>query len=290
LESITTRLSALFDPGAIAARISGFVPDLVAALLAFAVFFLIWRLARRALEPILVRAGVDETARAFIQTTLQYAILAIGTVTALAQIGVDTASVLTSLGVAGLTIGFAARDALSNVISGIFIFWDRPFVIGDLVEVDGHYGRVAQITMRSTRLVTPDGKMLAIPNSTIVNRTVASYTNFPHLRLDIPISIGVGEDLDRVRTLLLAVAAQDPQLMRSPAPSVVVTALNDYNTTIELQAWLDDEKEHLVARFRLRERAFEALREANVDMPFETLRLAPLELRSSASPLIGGGD
>ena len=59
-------------------------------------------------------------------------------------------------GIAGLTIGFAARDALSNIISGILIFWDRPFVIGDLVEVGGQYGRVERITLRSTRIVTPD--------------------------------------------------------------------------------------------------------------------------------------
>ncbi len=121
---------------------------------------------------------------------LKYVILSIALVSALNQVGVHTGSLLASLGVLGLTIGFAARDALSNVISGIFIFWDRPFVIGDLVEIEDKYGRVQAITMRSTRVVTPDGKMLAIPNNTIVNSTVASYTNFPHLRLDIAFGVG----------------------------------------------------------------------------------------------------
>ena len=83
---------------------------------------------------------------------------------------VDTSAALASLGIAGLTIGFAARDALSNLISGILIFIDRPFVVGDLVEIEDHYGKVSAITLRSTRIITSDGKMLAVPNAEIINQ------------------------------------------------------------------------------------------------------------------------
>jgi small conductance mechanosensitive channel len=72
-------------------------------------------------------------------------------------------------------------------------------VIGDLVEIGGEYGRVENIKIRSTRVVTPDGRMLAVPKSTVFNTTVAPYTNFPHLRLHISFSVGVGEDLCKVR-------------------------------------------------------------------------------------------
>lgn len=278
MQSITDRLLEIFAPERITERIAGLIPDLIVATLSFLAFYIIWKIARRALEPLLVRTGIDKTARTFIQTALQYAILAIGVVTALGQIGVDTTSVLTSLGVAGLTIGFAARDALSNVISGIFIFWDRPFVIGDLVEVDGHYGKVEDITMRSTRVVTPDGKMLAIPNSTIVNTTVASYTNFPHIRLDVGVTIGVNEEIARVREILIATAESDRDFLEDPAPQVVVTSLNDYNTELELRVWLRDEHQHIAERFRLRERMYEALTKAGIDMPFETIKLEPVTL------------
>ena len=278
MDMISDRLRQVFDPTAIAERVATFVPDLVVALLSFAAFYLLWRIIRRGVEPLLDRVGVDTTARAFIQTALQYSVLAVGAVTALGQLGIDTASVLTSLGVAGLTIGFAARDALSNVISGIFIFWDRPFVIGDLVEVGGYYGKVSDITLRSTRVVTPDGKMLAIPNSTIVNSTVASYTNFPHLRLDVPVTIDVKEDIRRVREILLRAATSDTDFLENPAPRVVVKSLNDYNTEVELQVWLRNEHEHVAERFQLRERMFEALRAAGVDMPFETIKIEPIEI------------
>lgn len=273
MHEILDRLAATFDPEVVRRALVGFLPDLAVAALTFFVFVLAWRIARRVATSLMTRAHVDRTAQTFVLAVLQYAVLLLGAITALGALGVDMTSVLASLGVAGLTIGFAARDALSNVISGIFIFWDRPFVIGDLVEVGGFYGRVEHITMRSTRLVTPDGKMLAIPNSTIVNSTVASYTNFPHLRLDVPVSIGVGESLGRARDVLLGAARAHAGAIADPPPRVVVRALGDYRVDLELQVWIDDEADHIAQRFALRESAFEALRAAGVEMPFETLRV-----------------
>lgn len=283
MDRFMERLGQLFSPAAMADKLFGdLLPDLLIAIITFALFYASWRVIGRAVGALLRRSHLDDTARAFILTLLKYALLAIGLVAALAQIGVDTTSLLTSLGVAGLTIGFAAKDALSNIISGIFIFWDRPFVIGDLIEINGRYGRVTQITMRSTRVVTVDGKMLAIPNSECVNSTVASYTNFPNLRLDIDVTIGVGEDIDRARALLLGIVTGDDRFMATPAPVVVVTALNDYNVAIQLRAWILDERSHVEMRTWLREAAFKLLTREGVDLPFETFTVRSDPARSSA--------
>jgi small conductance mechanosensitive channel len=236
-------------------------------------------IVRRLSLSLLKRSGLDETATTFAQTVIKYTILIIGTINAMAAIGINTASVLASLGIAGLTIGFAARDAFSNLISGLLIFLDRPFVIGDLVEIEDHYGRVEEITLRSTRIVTVDGKMLAVPNSDIINKTVASYTNFPHLRLDVAVTVAVTENLNHVRDTLLHIVANDPPFMSDPPPRVVVTQLNDYNVTVELQVWLRDERAHITERFALREAVFDALNQAGVEMPYETIQLTPLEVK-----------
>lgn len=264
-------------------RLVLWIPNLVAAGAIMALFYFFWRLARRGADLVIRRADLDPTAANFMQTVIKYSLLTIGAVTALGKVGVNTASILTSLGVAGLTIGFAAKDALSNMISGLFIFWDRPFVIGDLVEIGGEYGRVESITLRSTRVVTPDGRMLAVPNSTVVNTTVASYTNFPHLRLDIEFTVAVTENLQKVREIALAVCQDNSELMLDPPPKVVTTALNDYNVALELRVWLKDEKKHIAARQALREDLFLELRSAEVDMPFETFALSPIELRGLPS-------
>lgn len=280
MNPISQRLEEAFNPDTVIAAAALWLPNLVVAVVTIVFFWLLLRGAVRTVDFVMKRAEVDETAISFVQTLVRYAVVTVALVTVLGQVGVDVTGILTSLGVVGLTVGFAARDALSNIISGLFIFWDRPFVIGDLVEIGGSYGEVSAITMRSTRVVTPDGKMLAIPNSEIVNSTVASYTNFPHLRIDVDATIGVGEDIGRVRRILLDLIADAEGYMKTPAPVVVVTALGDYANTVELRAWLEREKGHVAARFALRERVFVALTEAGIDMPYETLSLTPVELKS----------
>ncbi len=284
MAEIKDRLAELFDLTVMLEAFVNWLPSLVAAVALALAFWVAWRVIKRVMQAVFERSGTDPTAAAFVRAVSLYALGAIAIVSVLGQLGINTGSLIASLGVAGLTIGFAARDALSNVISGLFIFWDRPFVIGDLVEVDGRYGTVEKITMRSTRLVTPDGKMLAIPNSTVVNTPVASYTNVPHLRVDVPVTVGVGEDLGRVRRLLLDVVQEDPRRwLDAPTPAVVVTALGDYNLEVELRAWLTDERQHLAARVALREAIFEKLRGAGVDMPFETLQIQPLVIHTEAA-------
>lgn len=278
-EGIINRLTEIFDPTALGGLVADIITDGIVGGIVFVFFILLWFVLRWVLPPVLDRTRLDETSKIFLTALVKYAVLILGGVQALSAAGINTASVLASLGIAGLTIGFAARDAFSNLISGFLIYLDRPFVIGDLVEIEDNYGRVDKITLRSTRIITSDGKMLAVPNADIINKTVASYTNFPHLRLDVPITIGVNENIDQARKVLLKIVHDNPEYMQEPPPRVVVTALNDYNVQIELQAWLDNEREHVPERSDLRENVFNALNAAGIEMPYETIQLTPVEIK-----------
>jgi len=282
-QSIAERLATLFDPQDLGVAAADIFANLLIGAITFLVYYLVWRGLDRAARLVSRRLDVDATSRDFTLTILKFAVLTFAAVNALTAVGVNTASLLTSLGIAGLTIGFAARDALSNMISGLLIYWDRPFVIGDLVEVGGAYGRVDRITLRSTRVVTPDGRMLAVPNTEIINKMVASYTNFPHLRIDIPVAVAVDSDLDRVRDILVGLVREDDAYMKSPPPVAVVTQLNDYNVGVELRAWLDNERDHIAKRAALREKAFRALTQGGIDLPFETFRLEPVTVSQVAA-------
>jgi small conductance mechanosensitive channel len=277
-ESILTRLQEIFNPKDMGEQIAQGMANLVVGLIVFLAFYLLVRMLVLLLRRTIKKSHVDETSYSFIETTVYYTVLTIGVISALNAIGINTGAILTSLGIVGVTIGFAARDSLSNLISGIIIFLDRPFVIGDLVEIDDKYGSVSEITLRSTRVVTSDGRMLAVPNTEIINKTVASYTNFPNLRLDIPVTIAVTEDIEGARQTLLKLVIDDPEYLTSPAPRVVVLQLNDYNVAIELQAWLKDERQHVEKRSELREKAFNALNNAGIEMPFETIQLSPMQV------------
>lgn len=274
-------LLATFGPDVLRAWATTWVPRILIALLIAVAGWGVSRLLASLLGAVFRQVDLDRTASVFVLTVVRFTVGIVTGLAALDHLGVDTTAILTSLGVVGLTLGFAAQNTLSNLISGLFIFWDRPFVIGDLVEVDGISGRVETITLRSTRLVTPDGRMIAMPNQMIANSRVASYTNFPHLRIDVPVSVALDTDLGRVRQLLLALVREDPDYLAEPAPEVVVTALNDYNIGLELRAWLGDEKRHLPKRFALREQVFATLDTNGIEMPFETLQLRPITVREA---------
>jgi small conductance mechanosensitive channel len=275
---IWQNLKEKFEPQAIAGYLSEKIPEILTATILFTVFVLLWLLVERALKPLFRRVNLDPTLASFVQSVSKTVILTIGLLTAFKELGVDISSILASLGVAGLTLGFAARDALSNIISGFFIFWDRPFVLGDLIELEGYYGKVEDITLRSTRIVTPDGRMLAIPNTKVINSAVASYTNFPFLRVEVDLSVGVQEDFFRLRRIFRNLIEEDERYLQQPEPEMVIEILGDFNVGVRFRVWIRDEKQHIPMRYELREKLFEAFRRAGVDMPYETVNITPLEI------------
>lgn len=278
MNAIWQNLKERFEPQAIARFMSEKIPELLTAAIIFAIFLMLWLLLDRALKQIFRRVNLDPTLTSFVQSVSKTVILTIGLLTAFRELGFDISSILASLGVAGLTIGFAAKDALSNIISGFFIFWDRPFVLGDLIELDGYYGKVEDITLRSTRIVTPDGRMLAIPNTKVINSAVASYTNFPFLRIEVDLSVGLQEDFARLRRVFRELINKDERYLQHPAPEMVIEALGDFNIGVQFRVWIRDEKLHISMRYELREKLFEGFRAAGVDMPFETIKLTPVEV------------
>ncbi|MEF8715300.1 MAG: mechanosensitive ion channel family protein [Accumulibacter sp.] len=268
------RITGIFSNYQLADELITFLQKLTFAVVVFLGMIILGRLVNRVALPKL-RHYLDDTTAAMMHALIKMVFLTMAVLAALNAAGIQTGTLLASAGVLGLTLGFALKDTLSNVISGFLIFLDRPFTINDLVEIDGQYGRVDRITLRTTRIVTNDGRMLAVPNSVVMNKTIASYTNFPNLRIDIRVNVAVTENLDLVRSILLNLIQEDPDYLKEPAPRMVVASLNDYNIAVELQAWIKEERKHIEKRFALREAIFKALVAAKVEMPLETIQLAP---------------
>ena len=271
MNQILDRLYNTFSYESVTDKVLQILPNIILALLILFVFFIFWKIFKKTLVILFNKVNLDRTIRNLINNLTKSIIFILGIITALSQIGVNINAILASLGVAGLTLGFAAQDALSNIISGIFIFWDKPFVIGDLIEVNGHYGRVDEITMRSTRLITVDGKMLSIPNTEILNSTVASYTNFPNLRIDIEFTVASNENLRKIRDVLFQVVENNNDYLLPPSPKVVLDKMNDYNIELIFQVWIKNEKNHIDLRNNLREVVFNTLTQNDIEMPYETL-------------------
>jgi len=273
MHTILQRLQEIFSADRIANSVAHFAPRFVIGLIVFLVFYLLYRVLNFLLARVTRRAQVEPTAATFLLMAVKYVVLIVGLVMALEELGLDVTTILEGLGIVGLALGFAAKDTLSNIIAGFFLFWDKPFVIGDLIEVSDEYGEVREITMRTTRIVTVDGKLVSIPNSVIVNSKIRSYTMIPHLRLDIDVTIGVNERIDEAREVILDIVRRDERFLKEPAPEVVAIALGDYFVKIELKVWLRDPRIHIPVREELREAIKNALDKAGIVMPYETIEL-----------------
>ncbi len=245
---------------------------LKAALILLA-FYILYRILKSVVGRLTEQFDPGKTVVSFLEMGLKYTLMIFAAVTALNNIGYDVTSLIAGLGIAGIALGFAAKDTLSNIVAGIFIFWDRPFYIGDLVEIEDEYGSVQDITLRTTRIVTPDGRMVSIPNQNIAANKVISYTMFPHLRLDIDVTIGVEEPIDKARQVMLEIVRGDKKYMDDPSPVVLVQELGDFYTKIQLRVWLEDTLKHIPVRAELREKIKDAFDAAKIEMPFETFEV-----------------
>src|SRR5712691_11563935 len=277
MRTILQRLQQIFSADRIANALSHFAPRFVIGLIVFLVFYLLYRVLNFLLARVTRRAKVEPTAATFLLTVLKYVVLIAGLVMALEELGLGVTTILEGIGIIGIALGFAAKDTLSNIIAGFFLFWDKPFVIGDLIEVSDEYGEVREITLRSTRILTVDGKLISIPNSVIVNTKVRSYTMSPHLRLDIDVTIAVFEKISAAREAILAIVRGDEKFLTDPPPEVVVITLGDYYVKLELKVWLRDPRIHIPVREELREGIKNALDAASIVMPYETIELVKHE-------------
>lgn len=156
---------------------------------------------------------------------------------------VDVTAWLASAGILGIAIGFAAKDTLSNLFSGIFILADAPYKIGDFIVLDsGERGRVTDIGIRSTRLLTRDDIQIIVPNAAIGNAKIVNESGGPHPKERVRVSVGVayGSDVDKVREALLDVAAKSRFVVQDPAPRVRFREFGASSLNFELLTWIEE--------------------------------------------------
>jgi small conductance mechanosensitive channel len=215
-----------------------FVPRIAGALAVFAIGYLAARWIGRLASRLLGRSGrVDATYIPSIHAVITYSILIFVTVAALAQLGVQTASILAALGAAGLAIGLALQGTLANIAAGIMLLWLRPFRAGEHIAIDTAEGTVREIGLFATLLDAPDGSFRFVPNSQLWNRPLVNYTRNPLRRVDLRIVIQRGRDVDKARRISLEVAEADRRVLANPAAEASVAEIGETNTAIVVRAW-----------------------------------------------------
>ena len=264
-----------------------FALQLMIALAVMGAFLVVYRVIRAALKPLFERARLEEDVRHLLESVAKYVVLGFGAILALDQLGFNITSLLAGLGVAGLALGFAAKDTLANFIAGVTILWDRPFRVGDRVEADGEFGQVKKITLRSTRIHTNDNQVVIIPNQNIVNNKIINHTMQASLRLVIPFGISYEADIARTREVILDLIRGDDRVRERPAPEVVVVELAASSVNLALRFWLKNPHHEVPLEFEYLERLKQALDGAGIKIPYPhvSLRVERMpEVRVSRPP------
>ena len=210
-------------------------------LLAAGLIFLVgmW-LAKRfsaGLERVLGRAHVDSTLSGFLRRISYAVMLVLVIMTALTALGVPTTSMFAILGAAGLAVGLALKDSLSNIASGVMLIVLRPFRAGDHVIAAGQEGTVLEIRVFQTRLRAFDHRVIILPNSEITTAPIVNYSSLPQRRFDVSVGVGYEDDLQKARELLLRIAREEPLVLDDPAPAVRVANLGESSVDLVLQAF-----------------------------------------------------
>ncbi len=267
-------LTQFLDLRSLVTRIVAYLPDVFAALLIFAVFWLGFRILRRPLEAALKRMDVQVAIRhLLIERLLRYTLLLVGVVMAADQLGFNVATALAGLGVVGIALGFAAQDSVANVIAGILIFWDKPFQVGDWIETESEYGQVSEITLRSTRIRTPRNTYVVVPNKRIIDATLENFSQHGALRVDVPLGIAYKENVAQARRVLLEALAGLPALSAEHNTDIVVSDLGDSSVNLLLRVWVDNGDQKPAIRAAVLELAKTALDKAGIQIPFPHLQL-----------------
>jgi len=195
------------------------------------------RWVSRILQRALQRGGVEATLTGFLRNVSYAVMVVVVVIAALQKLGVPTTSVLAVLGAAGLAVGLALKDSLSNIASGVMLIMLRPFREGDAVQAAGLEGVVEEIRIFQTRLRTYDNRAIVLPNSMITNAPIINFTAKPRRRIDILVGVGYDDDLKQAREVLLHLAYANDLVLKDPAPFVQVTKLSESSVDLTLFAW-----------------------------------------------------
>jgi small-conductance mechanosensitive channel len=200
----------------------------------------IWlsRWVARAFERVLQRFDVETILRSFLRNLVYAICIVVVCIAALDFAGVPTTSLLAVLGTAGLAIGLAMKDSLSNIASGVMLIVLRPFHSGDYVQVAGIEGIVDSVRIFQTFLHTQDNRQIILPNSQITAVPIINFTVRGVRRLDMSIKIAYGDDMLVARKSLLHIAQSHAQVLSEPPPEVVVAQLADNHVELQLRVWL----------------------------------------------------
>ncbi len=253
------------------AFIEGYGLTIMKAIAIFIVgLLLVLIIARRVKKAAVKSRQIDNSASTFV-TSIVVLIAYVGLgVLILTTLGFSTTGIVAAFSSVMLAIALGMQNALASLTNGILLIFTKPFKAGDYVKIDGTEGTVKEIKLFSVKLVTPDNLTIVVPNSNVLNSTIINYSNMKLRRMDFVVPVAYDVDVDKVKSVVKAVIAADKRISDSPEPFFRLTNYGESSLDFTLRAWAKV-GEYWDVRFDLIENVLKALRENEIEIPYNQL-------------------
>ena len=235
----------------------------------FTIIIGIWiaKLLSKTLGKVLKKKNVDATLTKFLISIVKIGLIAFVFISAASQVGIETASFVAVIGAAGLAIGFALQGSLSNLAAGVMLIIFKPIKVGDFIEGGGGSGSVESVGIFVTTLLTPDNKVIYIPNSTLTGGNITNYSAKDTRRVDMVFGIGYEDDIDKAKSAIKSVLENDSRILKDPAPQIALSELGDSSVNFNVRPWVN-KADYWGVYFDVHEKIKKRFDEEKISIPF----------------------
>ena len=253
---------------------------ITASILLLGIGVFIGYLARRLVYRVSIRFIPQQIASAISRITY-YVLVIIFAISALGTLGIDLTGLVIAGGMLGIVLGFALQSVTANLVSGLFLYWERPLKPGDIVDVDGNIGVVEDISIMSTRIRGFNGVLIRVPNEKVFSSVIKNIASNVARRLDLTVSIAYKEDAEKAIEVIKRVVEEHPFILVNPKPMIFVDNLGESSVDIKVFLWTPT-SEWFPVKMEILWKIKKALEEAGIEIPFpqrDVWLRSPLEVR-----------
>ncbi len=219
------------------------------------------------MKKLMEKSKVEPTLSSFLGDMIFIFLMVLIILAALSTLGIKMTSFIAIVGAATLAIGMALQKNLSNIGAGVVIMLFRPFKVGDFVEVGGVAGTVEKISLFNTNLVTPDNRLIIVPNSNVIGNNITNYSAKDIRRIDLTIGIGYDDNIKLAKETLETILKEDERILNDPAPTIAVSELGDSSVNFAVRPWVKG-KDYWNVYFDLLEKIKLTFDEKGIGIPY----------------------
>lgn len=245
---------------------------IVIAIIVYIVGKLLIKLINKLLSNLLERRKVDMGVKTFLRSLTNIVLTILLIISVIGALGVNTASFAALLASAGVAIGMALSGNLQNFAGGLIVLIFKPYKVGDFIDVQSVAGTVKEIQIMNTILVTPDNKVVYIPNGSLSSGTIVNYSRMETRRVDFVFGVDYGTDFDFVNKTLRDIIAADSRILTEPEPAIALQALADSSVNIVVRVWTKS-ADYWNVYFDINKTVYKVFNEKGISFPFPQMTI-----------------